>query len=515
MFLFFQQQQPDLIDLFLEIGFCPTFKIIFSIYLVYPIANQCKVDMKFIRIILNGRVKTAGIILFGLCAHLVFGAGLNIGAAAVMITPPLGTPMAGYYYVRGAEGVHDDLYAKTLVIEKEGTRVAIVSCDLIEITAELAADIRLLAEASTGIPADHIMISATHSHTGPVILSPANMYGTDKRVRELLAAYMSALPGLVAKSIILANDGIRPASLSFGKGYEETISFNRRFFMTDGTVGWNPGKLNPMIIKPAGPIDPEVGVLYVESAEGKPLSTLVNFALHLDITGGLEISADMPYTLSKILGSLKGEDMVTLFGQGCCGNINHINVKSGKPQKGHAEAERIGTVLAGEVIKTYTRLEPLEVDAIRARSEVVALHLAPFSENDLEKAREITLKFGERNAAPFMEMVNAFKIVDVFERKGKPIDAEVQVFTLGDDFAIVSLPGEVFVELGIYIKERSPYPGTMVLELANGSVDYIPDRKAFMEGNYEPVSARCAPGSGEILVERVLEILNEMKNNIP
>ncbi len=323
-------------------------------------------------------MKTALIVLFGLCSNLVFAAGLNIGVAAVRITPPLGTPMAGYYYVRGAEGVHDNLYAKTLVVEKDGTSIAIVSCDLIEISAELAAEIRLLAEASTGIPAGHIMISATHSHTGPVILSPANMYGTDEKVRDLLTDYMKELPGLVAESIIQANDGIQPARLSFGMGYEETISFNRRFFMTDGTVGWNPGKLNPKIIKPAGPIDPEVGVLYAESADGKPLSTYVNFALHLDITGGLEISADMPYTLSNILGGLKGEDMVTLFGQGCCGNINHINVKSGEPQKGHAEAERIGTLLAGEVIKTYTRLESLEVDVIRARSEIVELPLAVF-----------------------------------------------------------------------------------------------------------------------------------------
>jgi len=458
-------------------------------------------------------MKTALIVLFGLCSNLVIVAGLNIGVAAVRITPPLGTPMAGYYYVRGAEGVHDHLYAKTLVVEKNGTRIAIVSCDLIEISAELAAEIRLLAEASTGIPAEHIMISATHSHTGPVILSPANMYGTDEKVRDLLADYMKELPGLVAESIIQANDGIQPARLSFGTGYEKTISYNRRFFMTDGTVGWNPGKLNPMIIKPAGPIDPEVGVLYAESEAGKALSTYVNFALHLDITGGLEISADMPYTLSKILGGLKGKDMVTLFGQGCCGNINHINVKSGEPQKGHAEAERIGTVLAGEVIKTYTRLEPLKVDVIRARSEIVGLPLTEFSKDELERAREITDKFGEKNAAPFMEMVNAFKIVDVYERKGKTIDAEVQVFTLGENFAIVSLPGEIFVELGMYIKERSPYPGTMVLELTNGSVDYIPDRKAFVEGNYEAVSARCAPGSGEFLVERVLEILNEMKDN--
>jgi len=450
--------------------------------------------------------------LFALSANLAFSAGLNIGTASVRITPPMGTPIAGYYYERGAEGVHDDLYAKTILVEKNGKKLAIISCDIIEITAELAAEVRQLAEKSTGIPADHIMISATHSHTGPVILSSTNMYATEGTMGDLLRGYMKELPGKITESIILANQRTKPALLFFGSGHEETISFNRRFFMTDGTVGWNPGKLNPKIIKPAGPIDPEVGVLYAESSNGKPLSTYVNFALHLDITGGLDFSADMPYTLSKILGGLKGEDMVTLFGQGCCGNINHINVKSGKPQKGHAEAERIGTVLAGEVIKTYTRLKPIEVDKIQARSTIVKLPLAEFSADEVTSAREITQKFGERGAAPFLDMVNAFKIVDVSERKGKPIDAEIQVFTMGD-FAMVSLPGEVFVELGIYVKERSPYANTMVLELTNGSVDYIPDSKAFVEGNYEPISARCAPGSGEILVERVLEILNDMKNN--
>ena len=459
------------------------------------------------------KLRRAGaILLFGLLSSIALAGGLKIGAAAVKITPPLGVPMAGYYYMRGAEGVHDDLYAKTLFIEKEGTSVAIVSCDLIEITAALAAEIRHLAESSTGIPGDHIMISASHSHTGPVIPSPSNMYTMDGRMGDLLKGYMEDLPGLVVESIRKASEQILPANLSFGRGLEETISFNRRFYMTDGTVGWNPGKLNPGIIKPAGPIDPEVGVLYAESVDGKPLSTFINFALHLDITGGLEISADMPYTLSKILEGVKGKDMVTLFGQGCCGNINHINVKNDVRQKGHGEAERIGTVLAGEVIKTYTWLEPLEVEDVKARNEIVELPLATFTEDDLERAREITRKFGQRNSAPFLEMVNAFKIVEVHERKGKPIEAEVQVFTLGQEFALVSLPGEVFVELGLYIKQRSPYPNTMVLELTNGSVDYIPDRKAFVEGNYEPISARCAPGSGEILVERVLEILNEMKN---
>jgi hypothetical protein len=85
------------------------------------------------------------------------------------------------------------------------------------------------------------------------------------------------------------------------------------------------------------------------------------------------------------------------------------------------------------------------------------------------------------------------------------------VIALGDQLAIVSLPGEVFVELGLYIKERSPFSNTMVVELSNNHLGYIPDRKGYLEGNYEPVSSRCAPGAGEIMVEQALELLNQLK----
>jgi len=440
-----------------------------------------------------------------------FAGELKIGASAVKITPPLGAPMAGYYFARGAEKIHDDLYAKALVIEKDGIKVAIVTCDLIETPADLVADARNLAEKSTGIAAGHIMISATHAHTGPVILTTSSMYSMDAKSGELLKNYMSKLPGLIAQSIKQANEALKPANISYGLGKEETISFNRRFFMKDGTVGWNPGIGNPNIIKPAGPIDPDVAVLYAESQTGIPISTYVNFAIHLDIVSGVEFSADMPFTLSNVLGKVKGPEMVTFFAPGCSGNLNHINVKGPERQGGQQFAAQLGTILAGEVIKTYPRSKVLNVDKISATSEIVKLPLAEFDPADLPKAREIASKFGQADV-PFMEMVKSFKIIEVAERKGKPMDAEIQVFALGNEFAIVSLPGEIFTELGMYIKSRSPYPNTMVVALANGSIDYVPDRKAFVEGNYEPVSSRCAPGSGEILVEHALDLLNNIKN---
>jgi hypothetical protein len=450
------------------------------------------------------------------CLVIVFplellGDDLKIGSAAVKITPPDGTPMAGYYSDRGATGVHDDLWAKALVLEKNGSTIAIISCDLIGLPYEMVARIRQTVEKTTGIPSGNIMVSATHSHTGPVIPKKLDRYNISGRQAEIHSKYITELPANIAESAKQAYKTMTPGRISLGTGYEETISFNRRFFMTDGTVGWNPGKMNPMIIKPAGPIDPDVIVLYAETPEGKPLSTYVNFALHLDNVGGSEISADMPYTLSTILGKIKGQEMITFFAQGCSGNINHINVKTKTPQKGHNEAKRIGTVLAAEVIKTYTRLQPVEVSDISVTRSVVKLPLPEVNPEELPLAREVISRAGTAKAPRFLELVNAYKVIDVLDKKGQPVDAEIQVITLGDQCAIVTLPGEIFTELGMYIKSRSPYQYTMVVELSNGSLGYVPDRKAYVEGNYEPVSARCGPGSGELLAEKALAMLNEMK----
>ncbi|MCE5345343.1 MAG: neutral/alkaline non-lysosomal ceramidase N-terminal domain-containing protein [Bacteroidales bacterium] len=441
----------------------------------------------------------------------VFAGDLKIGSAAVKITPPLGTPLAGYYSDRGAVGVHDELYAKAIVIEKDGSKIALVSCDLISVTTDIVTKVRNIVGKTVGISPDNVMVSATHSHTGPVIPKKNDRTIITGKTAEVHKKYISDLPTLIAESVKLANSALVPARASIAIGREESISFNRRFFMTDGTVGWNPGKLNPKIIKPAGPIDPEVFVFYAETQESKPISTYVNFAVHLDNVGGSEISADMPFTLSTILGKIKGNDMVTLYAQGCCGNINHINVKNKEPQKGNNEAQRIGTVLSGEVIKVYTRLQPVEIATISTKREIVKLPLPEVKPDELLIARDIISRDGKADAPKFLELVNAYKVLDVLDRKGEPLDAEVQVIALGDQCAIVGLPGEIFTELGMYIKSRSPYTNTMVIELANGSIGYVPDRKAYAEGNYEPVSARCGAGSGEILAEKAVQLLYELK----
>ena len=236
----------------------------------------------------------------------------------------------------------------------------------------------------------------------------------------------------------------------------------------------------------------------------------MNFALHPDTVGGEGVSADYPGVLAKALAGYRGPDMVTVFANGCCGNINHRDIHWLDPQKGPPEAHRIGTLLAGAVLRTTPHLKPLPADTLRVKSEIVRLPLAPITEADVAAAEDVVKRVKDPKTT-FLAKVRAFKVLDVAARKGKPWEVEVQVIALGDQVAWVSLPGEIFVELGLAIKTMSPVRHTLLAELANGSIGYIPDRGAYPQGNYEVVSARCAEGSGELLVEAASRLLNDLR----
>jgi len=435
-------------------------------------------------------------------------AELRVGTAAVNISPPAGTPMAGYYYARGSQDVLDDLYAKAAVLDDGGTKVALVVCDLITLPRKTVLDARQLIEQQTGIPGGHVMISATHTHTGPTLARDSVRDDLDKGSSDPARSYTLELPGRIAQAVAEANSKLAAVKVSYARESEDRLSFCRRFWMKDGTVGWNPGKLNPNIIRPVSPIDPEVGVVYFETLDKKPVLTYVNFALHADTTGGTRISADYPGALARRIADYKGPDMMTIFANGACGNLNHVNVNWAGAQTSPAEANRLGTILAAAVLKAYMDLKPIADTTLRVQSEVLQLPLAPFSQEDVQEAKATIEK---KDKAKFMEQVKAYKVLDVQKREGKPLEVEVQVITMGDSLAWVSLPGEIFVELGLSIKAASPFAQTHIAELANGSIGYIPNRSAYAEGNYEVVSARCAEGAGEQLVQAALKMLETLK----
>ena len=444
-------------------------------------------------------------------------AELRAGAAAVNITPAPGIGLAGYYFERGADGTNDDLFAKALVLEVDGTKAALVTLDLISTTRPMVEAARREIEKVTGIPGANVMISATHAHTGPVLAERGQREDAQGGGAQMTQKYSSGLPALIAESVRLAAERLEPARASAAAVLEPNLSFNRRFHMRDGSVGWNPGKLNTNIVRVAGPVDPEVGVIYFETPPGKspakPLATYVNFAMHPDTVGGAKFSADYPGALTRRLAEYKGPGMLTLFANGACGNINHVNVNSAEPQKGPQEAARLGTILAGDVFKAWMQLRPVAPGALRVSAEIVRLPLPELKPGDAARAREIVTRYGMKDNRGFMEKVEAYKILDVAAREGRPHEVEVQVIALGGDAAWVSLPGEIFVELGLAIKQSSPFQHTFIAELANGAIGYIPNRPAYVEGNYEPVSARCAAGSGELLVESAVRQLRALFND--
>lgn len=431
----------------------------------------------------------------------------RVGAARVDITPKDGTPLGGFYKFRGSEGVLDPLYAKTLVFEKDGVHAAIVVLDLSGTVRPLVAEMRKAIQEQCGIEGDHVMISGTHTHSGPQQPRGSLMDDITKVNSPPGVAYISTLPGLVAQSVKEAKEKLTAAKASVAVGKEEGISFNRRV-LREGVKEaiWQPQKINPATDKPAGPIDPDVGVVMFES-EGKPTASLLNFAMHPTSVGaGTKISADYPGVFTKLVSERHGPGMISMFANGCCGNINHGDYINGKRRS----TLELGTALADATDAAWSKLQPTAAYAPRVRSEQVTLQRRSFTPEQIAKAKDMAANMLTKNYGT-VPMAETVCILETVEKQNVPLLAEVQVIALSDELAIVALPGEIFVELGLALKKASPFKTTLIAELANGSIGYVPNREAYPQGNYEVVSARNEVGSGEKLVEVALRLLGEVK----
>jgi hypothetical protein len=322
---------------------------------------------------------------------------------------------------------------------------------------------------------------------------------------------MSALPGLIAQAVKEAKSRLAPATAAAAIGRAEGVSFNRRV-LRDGVKEaiWQPRTINPATERPAGPVDPEVGVLVFRGAgaDASPLASCLNFAMHpTSVGGGLKISADFPGVFARLVAERHGPGMVSLFINGACGNINHTDYITGKRRT----TQELGAALADAATAAWPSLTPLASFRPRVRSEQVALARRVFDEASIAKAKDVAARMMTESLGT-VAMAEAVCILETVEKKDAPLLAEVQVISFSDDLAIVALPGEIFVELGLAIKKASPFKHTLIAELANGSIGYVPNREAYPQGNYEIVSARGEAGSGEKLVETALRLLAEVKS---
>jgi hypothetical protein len=452
--------------------------------------------------------RVAGLAVLLFCTLTAQELPLQVGLAEIDITPPVGYRLDGYFTERLATGQKDPLRAKALVFQQGATRAALVVCDLLGMPLSMSREVRALASARTGIPASNIAITATHTHTGPLFAGErARIFSEQaaaKYGKDPLAAvnYPDTLRDKLVEVIVQASARVAPAALELARTEDDRLSFNRRFHLKNGTVQFNPGVLNPEIVRPAGPIDPDLPFLLF-TKDKKPLGSLTVFALHLDTVGGTEYSADYPGHLASSLRREFGEDFISVFGTGTCGDINHIDV-SGRRRY---DARLIGQQLGVDVLSARPR-QPIGRIALAVRSTRLSLPLRSVSSEQAAMAKANAPKVGG-SELPFLAQVETATTLDLL-RRGATLDAEVQVLRLNPDVAIVLLPGEVFADLGLAIKRESPFRHTLVIELANDNPAYIPTEKAFKEGSYETVNSRIAPGGGERLVEAAIRLLKDV-----
>lgn len=426
---------------------------------------------------------------------------LNVGFGEADITPELGAQSPGGMQARMLKEVHDPLKAVAMVIRSEKTTVALVGIDALFIGDEPTARAREAIEKATKIPGTHVLIGASHTHGGGPI---ASCFESEEDPK-----YVDLVAKRIAEAVISAYHSLHEAEVGDGFGHEPSISFNRRFLMRDGRQLTHPGKGNAEMVKPAGPIDPDVGVLAARGPGGELLGLFVNFACHLTVVGGAGFTADYVYYLRETLRRYyKRPDLPVGFLLGAAGDVTQVDNRRQGREFGAEWGEMFGLALGAEVVQTVARMDwhkDLVLDAVRTSVTIPI--------RDAEEAKRSAPATG-LGAGSVADRIYARELEELAkERTARPeIACEVQAMRVGG-LGIVTNGAEFFCQLGLDIKAASPFGRTWVVSLANQWIGYVATPSAYYAGGYEPRTARSAklaPWAGQALVETSLAALQKI-----
>ncbi|HEY5315696.1 MAG TPA: neutral/alkaline non-lysosomal ceramidase N-terminal domain-containing protein [Pirellulales bacterium] len=448
------------------------------------------------------------------------GKTFRAGAFAADITPlelPISTN--GGLQDRQATEVHDRLHARTLVLDDGRVRIAIVVCDLCAIPRDVCDEAKRLAALASGIRVDHVLISATHTHTAPTA-TPTFQSDPDP-------AYQHFVAEQIAKGIARATKNLEPARIGWGVGRNADQVFNRRWRLKPGTVPadpfgrkhdtvkMNPAVMNANLVEPAGPTDPDVSVLSVQARDGRPIAVLANYSLHY-VGGVPALSADYYGAFAERIKELlkAGEARPAFAGimsNGTSGDVNNINFRA--PAVRAATGERVKVVadsVARTALDTIQKIQyhdwvPL---AMREREIELGVRLPPAADI---KAAEQTLAEAPGPGLKTVPEVYARETV-LLAKYPPTVRVRLQAIRIGE-LGIASSPCETFAETGLAIKRESPLKPTFVIELANGYNGYLPTPEQFKWGGYETWRARSsylAEDSSVKITSTLLELLRQV-----
>jgi neutral ceramidase len=430
---------------------------------------------------------------------------LLAGAATAVITPTLGVSLCGSMLDRSAANIHDDLRARSVVLDNGETKIALVVLDLLAARKEWLSEIKHQINSFTGIPLAHILISCTHTQNGPttVPIFQSNVE-TD---------YLKWAAPRVADSVRVAVQRLQPARIGWGVGREDRVIFNRRYFMKPGTklpspfpgiedkVMTNPGEMNPAIEKPAGPIDPDVAVLAIqkaENADGQPLALFASFGLHY--VGGMpgtDVSADYFGAAADILHDLTGaprrdprQPFVAALANACFGDMTNTDVskKVRQPYLYH-QMEAVAQIVARAIQETWRTIKYRDWVPLAAREKSIELGVRKPSPAEVRAAKELLEKApqGPLHLLPEIYARETVQLADWPDR----FRTLVQAFRIGD-LGLCALPGEPFCQTGLDIKAKSPLKPTMLVGMANDYAGYLPTEQQHALGGYETWRAKSS-----------------------
>lgn len=482
--------------------------------------------MKFVQVA-HALLTTGGVILMSLTSGTdVFAQqsapSLRAGAAAVDITPqqfPLNMP--GGFSENMADGAHDSLYARALVLQDGNITLAMVVVDNIGVAREAADEAKALASKRCGIPMDKILVCSTHTHTAPA----SNV----TKGPPPAVAYRKLLVEGIAESIVRAHATLRPAAVGAATHPLPEEVFNRRWFLKPGKMPLNPFgqldkvKMNPgtnpdVLDRPAGPTDPDVTILSVQEATSrKPLALFANYSLHY--VGGVprgKVSADyfgefarlMPYRLGA------GEGFVAMMSNGASGDINNIPFLVKRPPRAPFEQIRIVAQKAADAAwYAWTKIPTHRSDArLGMIQREITLRVRRPTAEQIEAAKAVLAIKDEveRAKLPHLAEVYARRVLSLAAAP-ETMQAPLQALRIGD-LGVCAIPFEAFVEIGLELKRRSPFPITMVIGIANGSYGYLPTPEQHKLGGYETWlgTNRVQEDASVIITNHLLEMLGEL-----
>lgn len=423
------------------------------------------------------------------------------GAFAADITPTkLPSPINGNLKGAFASTVTDPMHARALALHDGTQELILCVVDSCMIPREICESAKAIAAKATGVPASHLLISATHSHTC------ATMTGVFQSEPD--PDYVAEVPARIAQALIKAHANLEPAEIGYAKDSDPTQVFNRRWFVKTGqTVEdpfdktadralMNPGYQNARVDRPAGPVDPEVSILAARAkSDGHPIALFANYSLHY--VGGLPaISADYYGAFANEIGQRLKADarFVGIMSNGTSGNINNNNFAGPQPPK-RGPGEQIAAVtksVADAAERAWARVEWKAHVPLASAERDITLAVRKATPAELERARRLVEttprdkdgQFSDRKALYAREAV----LLDAYPDK---VPLKLQAHRIGR-LTIAAIPCEVFVEIGLDLKAHKLLDQHFTISLANGYNGYLPTPEHHAFGGYETWRARSS-----------------------